>query len=265
MVRGSKSRRRRGRDDADTAVETGARLRYASWLGGETGKQLRLPTEAEYQLIRTATAGAPGAAASLEAARDDEAADDVVSKDSAAMREAGLNLNFAWGSPATADDGVRPFAAVAGNAWEYRRPCGNLTASQISPSKGTAPVVRTRENHRTQRYCEDWFAALPGFNVHHLYDDFSAPCMDGQHSLILGGSFASTGNEASAFSRFHFRSHFHNLIGFRVVEGEGEPELTSHDAAKPWADGWVPPTSARPRRNAPVSRPAASSPRVTSH
>ena len=84
-------------------------------------------------------------------------------------------------------------------------------------------------------------AALPGFATHPLYEDFSTPCFDGQHALILGGSFASTGNEASVFSRFHFRPHFHNMLSFRVVRGEPNPELTSHDAAPPYAGGWVPP------------------------
>ena len=39
----------------------------------------------------------------------------------------------------------------------------------------------------------------------------------GEHTLILGGSFASCGDEASVFARFHFRPHFHNLTGFRVA------------------------------------------------
>ena len=55
-------------------------------------------------------------------------------------------------------------------------------------------------------WCEDWFSALPGGNgVHAFYDDFSSPCYDGEHSVIMGGSFMSTGDEASRFARFHFR------------------------------------------------------------
>lgn len=47
--------------------------------------------------------------------------------------------------------------------------------------------------------------------------DFSTPCFDGQHNIIMGGSFISTGNEASVFARFHFRPHFHQHAGFRLV------------------------------------------------
>ena len=55
-------------------------------------------------------------------------------------------------------------------------------------------------------WCEDFFSALPGgYGVHAYYDDFSSPCYDGQHSVIMGGSFMSTGDEASRFARFHFR------------------------------------------------------------
>jgi putative 4-mercaptohistidine N1-methyltranferase len=37
--------------------------------------------------------------------------------------------------------------------------------------------------------------------------------------MILGGSFASTGDEASIWARFHFRPHFFQHAGFRVVQG----------------------------------------------
>lgn len=33
----------------------------------------------------------------------------------------------------------------------------------------------------------------PGFKTHAHYEDFSLPCFDGQHHIIMGGSFASTG------------------------------------------------------------------------
>lgn len=36
------------------------------------------------------------------------------------------------------------------------------------------------------QWCLDTFAALPGFKVHSMYDDFSTPCFDGQHSIIMG-------------------------------------------------------------------------------
>jgi len=32
---------------------------------------------------------------------------------------------------------------------------------------------------------EDHFNGLDGFDTHFLYDDFSSPCFDGRHNLIL--------------------------------------------------------------------------------
>lgn len=42
----------------------------------------------------------------------------------------------------------------------------------------------------------------------------------------MGGSFASTGNEASVFARYHFRPHFHQHAGFRVVAPSRREEAT---------------------------------------
>ena len=97
------------------------------------------------------------------------------------------NTNLHWGSASSVDalpKSEAGFHDTFGSAWEW---------------------------------CEDHFAALPGYKVHPLYDDFSTPCFDGQHNLIMGGSFASTGDLASRFARFHFRPHFFQHAGFRVV------------------------------------------------
>ena len=48
------------------------------------------------------------------------------------------------------------------------------------------------------------------------------PCYDGEHQIILGGSFVSTGDEASIWARFHFRPHFTQFAGFRIVRSEDE-------------------------------------------
>lgn len=56
--------------------------------------------------------------------------------------------------------------------------------------------------------------------------DFSTPCFDGEHHVIAGGSFASTGNEASVFARYHFRPHFHQHAGFRLVAPERKDDAT---------------------------------------
>ena len=70
------------------------------------------------------------------------------------------------------------------------------------------------------QWCEDTFHPLEGFKIHPYYVDFSTPCFDGQHQMILGGSFISTGDEASIWARFHFRPHFFQHAGFRIVQSE---------------------------------------------
>jgi hypothetical protein len=66
-------------------------------------------------------------------------------------------------------------------------------------------------------WCEDDFAPFPGFREHPMYDDFSTPCFDGRHHVIIGGSFISTGAVASRFGRYEFRPHFFQHAGFRLV------------------------------------------------
>lgn len=59
-----------------------------------------------------------------------------------------------------------------------------------------------------------------GFEVHPLYDDFTTPTFDGQHHLIKGGSWISSGNEILHSARFAFRRHFFQHAGFRYVVAE---------------------------------------------
>jgi 5-histidylcysteine sulfoxide synthase/putative 4-mercaptohistidine N1-methyltranferase len=59
-----------------------------------------------------------------------------------------------------------------------------------------------------------------GFKVHPTYDDFTVPTFDHQHHLMKGGSFISTGNEATASARYAFRKHFYQHAGFRYVQSE---------------------------------------------
>lgn len=66
----------------------------------------------------------------------------------------------------------------------------------------------------------DQFNPLSEFKVNFLYDDFSTPCFDGKHQMILGGSFISCGDEASQWARFHFRPHFYQHSGFRMAYTE---------------------------------------------
>ncbi|GMH32544.1 hypothetical protein BSKO_00378 [Bryopsis sp. KO-2023] len=91
------------------------------------------------------------------------------------------------------------------------------------------------------QWCEDYFAALPGNRgVHKYYDDFSTPCYDGHHNMIHGGSFISSGTSASTFSRDHFRPHFFQHAGFRVVKPTAPMQLTHVDSPPPHVGNWNP-------------------------
>lgn len=79
-------------------------------------------------------------------------------------------------------------------------------------------------------WTEDHFNGLPGSEPHWLYDDFSTPCYDGRHNIIMGGSWISTGDEASRFARFAFRRHFFQHLGFRTAKtiiANVEPRLSA--------------------------------------
>ncbi|MEO3977652.1 5-histidylcysteine sulfoxide synthase [Streptomyces sp. CAU 1734] len=113
--------------------------------------------------------------------------DPVMRGDGAAFRREGVNLNLAWGSESPVDHAPPTGQGVhdaAGNLWTL---------------------------------CEDTFNPLESFAVHPYYEDFSTPCFDGRHHMILGGAFVSTGDEASIWSRFHFRPHFLQQSGIRLI------------------------------------------------
>ncbi|MGB3209354.1 MAG: 5-histidylcysteine sulfoxide synthase [Desulforhopalus sp.] len=75
------------------------------------------------------------------------------------------------------------------------------------------------------QWTETPVSGFEGFEVHPFYDDFSTPTFDTQHNLIKGGSWISTGNEATRDSRYAFRRHFFQHAGFRYVEAEQPLEL----------------------------------------
>lgn len=59
--------------------------------------------------------------------------------------------------------------------------------------------------------------SFKGFEVHEAYDDFSVPTFDNKHALVLGSSWASSGNLIAKNSRYAFRKHFFQNAGFRYV------------------------------------------------
>lgn len=101
----------------------------------------------------------------------------------------GYNLNLAYGSPTPVGHceltesplGLRD---CYGNVWQWLR---------------------------------DDFNPLEGFEAHPLYTDLSLPYFDDRHSMMLGGSWASTGTSGSRFYRQWFRRKFHQHAGFRLV------------------------------------------------
>lgn len=70
------------------------------------------------------------------------------------------------------------------------------------------------------QWTETAIDGYPGFKVHELYDDFSTPTFDGKHNIFKGGSWISTGNEATKHARYAFRRHFFQHAGFRYVESD---------------------------------------------
>ena len=146
---------------------------FCRWKGALDHTTYRLPTEAEWHVMRGVTAIS-------------DPNDDPVMHLRSDPKPA-ANINLRYGSPSAVDEfapSPAGFHDTLGNVWEY---------------------------------VEDHFAPLPGFEIHDLYDDFSTPCFDGWHTMIVGGSFISTGDEASYFARFHFRRHFFQHLGFRYV------------------------------------------------
>jgi len=138
--------------------------------------------------------------------RDDNAEDAILLDNPTA------NFNFKHGAERAVNAGppnTKNMYEVMGNAWEW---------------------------------CEDHQSPLPGFELFPLYDDFTLPCFDGEHQMILGGSFASTGNQGSKFGRYQFRPHFFQHASFRVTQPQGTPwlETTCMESQGPYASGESP-------------------------
>jgi len=83
------------------------------------------------------------------------------------------------------------------------------------------------------QWTETPITGFEGFRVHPYYDDFSTPTFDSQHNLIKGGSWISTGNEATRDARYAFRRHFYQHAGFRYIVSdqpvEIEPDIYESD------------------------------------
>jgi 5-histidylcysteine sulfoxide synthase/putative 4-mercaptohistidine N1-methyltranferase len=108
---------------------------------------------------------------------------------------------------------------------------GNINLEQWSSS---CPVDRFRNGEfydvigNVWQWTETPIYPFHGFEIHPWYDDFSTPTFDTRHNLIKGGSWISTGNEATRDSRYAFRRHFFQHAGFRYVESSA-PVVTHDD------------------------------------
>jgi 5-histidylcysteine sulfoxide synthase len=122
--------------------------------GSPTSKPYRLLAEAEHHMIRHSQHN-------LDAARRDVNADKVMvtSGRDFSRGDTGANLNLTYSSQSPVDffaPSQTGHHDTTGNTWEWT---------------------------------EDHFSPLKGFEVHHVYEDFSTPCFDGKHSMIVGGKF----------------------------------------------------------------------------
>jgi len=111
---------------------------------------------------------------------------------------------------------------------DWDTPPGNLNLAEFASS---VPVDRHLANGfgdvmgNVWQWTETPITGFPGFRVHPLYDDFSTPTFDARHNLIKGGSWISTGNEATHHSRYAFRRHFFQHAGFRYVQTEAAVDV----------------------------------------
>ncbi|CAK9030962.1 unnamed protein product [Durusdinium trenchii] len=166
---------------------------YCAWKSEQDGlkdqEAYRVITEAEHHLIRHPEARPEN----MAMARDDPTLSLGRTVCGGGL-VAGTNANLAFASQSPVD--AMPASPTGhhdamGNAWEWT---------------------------------EDHFNPLEGFEVHYTYDDFSTPCFDGRHHMIMGGSFISkSDNGASGFCRYHFRPHFLQHSGFRLVSSNSPP------------------------------------------
>jgi 5-histidylcysteine sulfoxide synthase len=100
------------------------------------------------------------------------------------------NLNMRYGSPSPVgymEDGQHHFGFndLFGNVWDWLK---------------------------------DDFYPLKGYETHYLYEDFSEPYFDSEHSMLAGPSWATTGTGASKYYRLWFRRHFYQHAGFRLAK-----------------------------------------------
>jgi len=149
---------------------------FCNWKSGKTGKNLRLPTEDEWNHLRNSC--------------------NVEDQPYWSKAPGNINLEYFASSCPVNKFSFGEFFDVIGNVWQWTE----------------TPIY-----------------GFKGFRVHPAYDDFSTPTFDSRHNLIKGGSWISTGNEATIHSRYAFRRHFYQHAGFRYVESDN-PVIVHDDS-----------------------------------
>lgn len=140
---------------------------FCNWKSEQTGKHIRMPTEAEWSKLR-----------------------ELLDTDQPYWDKAPGNINLEYemsACPINRHEFADGFFDIIGNAWQWTE----------TPING-----------------------LDGYDVHPMYDDFSAPTFDGKHNVFKGGAWISTGNYAIKDARYSFRRHFFQYSGLRYIEGE---------------------------------------------
>ena len=113
----------------------------------------------------------------------------------------------------------------------------NKTSGNINLEYFTSPCPVNKFNQggfydvvgNVWQWTETPITGYRGFKVHPMYDDFSTPTFDGRHNLIKGGSWISTGNEATFHARYAFRRHFYQHAGFRLVESDAPLNIQNNE------------------------------------
>ena len=123
----------------------------------------------------------------------------------------GLSDQLEWGDKAPGNINLEHFSS----------PC---PVDKFEQGKGFFDVIGN-----VWQWSETPITGFPGFKVHPMYDDFSTPTFDGKHNLIKGGSWISTGNEATKHPRYAFRRHFYQHAGFRMIESETPLKIENAD------------------------------------
>ncbi len=122
---------------------------------------------------------------------------------------------------------LRDVANIPDQPWWDKAP-GNINLEHWSSS---CPIDRFRNGDfydvigNVWQWTETPIYPFHGFKIHPWYDDFSTPTFDTRHNLIKGGSWISTGNEATRDARYAFRRHFFQHAGFRYIESSAPVEI----------------------------------------